>query len=147
MKQGYVLMAEENVVAKSSPNPAFPSGAKIQNSLIWSWEALQILQQRRTDWGFPGGSVVKNLPANAGDTALIPDRGRCHMPQGNKAPVPQPLSLCSRAWEPQLLSPRASSPCSAMSSPYTATREGPSLAATRKSPHSSQDPAQPKVSK
>ena len=37
MKQGYVLMAEENVVAKSSPNPAFPSGAKIQNSLIWSW--------------------------------------------------------------------------------------------------------------
>ena len=27
-------------------------------------------------WGFPGGSVVKNLPANAGDTALIPGLGR-----------------------------------------------------------------------
>ena len=26
--------------------------------------------------GFPGGSVVKNLPANAGDTALIPGLGR-----------------------------------------------------------------------
>jgi len=23
-------------------------------------------------WGFPGGAVVKNLPANAGDTADIP---------------------------------------------------------------------------
>ena len=23
-------------------------------------------------WGFPGGAVVKNLPANAGDTGLIP---------------------------------------------------------------------------
>ena len=26
--------------------------------------------------GFPGGSVVKNLPANAGDTSLIPRSGR-----------------------------------------------------------------------
>ena len=26
--------------------------------------------------GFPGGSVVKNLPANAGDTGLIPGLGR-----------------------------------------------------------------------
>ena len=27
-------------------------------------------------WGFPGGSVVKNLPANAGDVSLISDLGR-----------------------------------------------------------------------
>ena len=26
--------------------------------------------------GFPGGSVVKNLPANAGDTGLFPGLGR-----------------------------------------------------------------------
>ena len=26
--------------------------------------------------GFPGGSVVKNLPANAGDTGSIPELGR-----------------------------------------------------------------------
>ena len=26
--------------------------------------------------GFPGGSVVKNLPANPGDTGLIPGLGR-----------------------------------------------------------------------
>ena len=29
--------------------------------------------------GFPGGAVVKNLPANAGDTGLIPGPGRSHM--------------------------------------------------------------------
>ena len=28
---------------------------------------------------FPGGSVVKNLPANAGDTGSIPDVGRSYM--------------------------------------------------------------------
>ena len=29
--------------------------------------------------GFPGGSVVKNQPANAGDTGLMSDLGRSHM--------------------------------------------------------------------
>ena len=30
-----------------------------------------------------GGPVVENLPANAGDTGLIPGPGRSHMPQDN----------------------------------------------------------------
>ena len=29
---------------------------------------------------FPGGLVIKNLPANAGDTGSIPGPGRFHMP-------------------------------------------------------------------
>ena len=33
--------------------------------------------------GFPGGSVVRNPPANAGDTDSIPGPGRSHMPQNN----------------------------------------------------------------
>ena len=33
--------------------------------------------------GFPGGAVVGNLPANAGDTGLIPGPGRSHMLQSN----------------------------------------------------------------
>ena len=28
--------------------------------------------------GFPGGSVVKSLPANAGDTGSVPGLGRSH---------------------------------------------------------------------
>ena len=30
--------------------------------------------------GFPGGPVVKNSPANAGDTGSIPGGERSHMP-------------------------------------------------------------------
>ena len=56
---------------------------------------------------FLGGAVVKNLPANAGDTGSSPGPGRSHMLGRNKACAPQLLSLCSRAREPQLLSPCA----------------------------------------
>ena len=34
----------------------------------------------KTVWGFPGGTVVKNPPANAGDRGLSPGLGRSHMP-------------------------------------------------------------------
>ena len=33
--------------------------------------------------GFPGGAVVENLPASAGDTGSIPGPGRSHMPRSN----------------------------------------------------------------
>ena len=33
--------------------------------------------------GFPGGAVVENLPANAGDTGSSPGLGRSHMLQSN----------------------------------------------------------------
>ena len=34
---------------------------------------------------FPGGPVVKNLLANAGDTGSIPGLGRFHMLRGTKS--------------------------------------------------------------
>ena len=38
----------------------------------------------KTEWkGFSGGSVVKNMPANAGDTGLISGPGGSHMPQSS----------------------------------------------------------------
>ena len=33
--------------------------------------------------GFPGGAVVENPPANAGDTGSSPGLGRSHMPWSN----------------------------------------------------------------
>ena len=38
---------------------------------------------KRKAEGFPGGAVVKNLPANAGDTGSSPGPGRSHMPRSN----------------------------------------------------------------
>ena len=32
---------------------------------------------------FPGGAVLKNPPASAGDTGSIPGPGRFHVPQSN----------------------------------------------------------------
>ena len=38
---------------------------------------------KRNELGFPGGTVVKNLPANAGDTGSSPGPGRSHMLRSN----------------------------------------------------------------
>ena len=38
---------------------------------------------KKEKMGFPGGTVVKNPPANAGDTGSSPDLGRSHVPQSN----------------------------------------------------------------
>ena len=44
---------------------------------------MQILKTENVLGGFPGGTVVKNPPANAGDTGSSPGPGRSHMPQSN----------------------------------------------------------------
>ena len=42
------------------------------------------LQDSKSESGdFPGGAVVKNPPANAGDMGSSPGPGRSHMPWSN----------------------------------------------------------------
>ena len=41
---------------------------------------LSIMTSNVNGLGFPGGTVVKNPPANAGDMGLSPGLGRSHMP-------------------------------------------------------------------
>ena len=58
--------------------------------------------------GFPGGAVVENLPANAGDTGSSPGLGRSHVPRSSWAREPQLLSLhvwslCSATREAAIL--------------------------------------------
>ena len=55
---------------------------------------------------FPGGSVDKNPPANAGDMGLIPGPGRSHLPYNYQTHTPQLLKpacpgpvLCQEATE------------------------------------------------
>ena len=50
----------------------------------------------KKNMGVPGGSVVKNPPANAEDTGSIPGLGRSHVPWSNYAHEPQLLNLCSK---------------------------------------------------
>ena len=95
--------------------------------------------------------MVKNLPSNAGDMGPIPDLGRSQTLQSTWVSMPQPLR--AHALEPRgrnYWSACGGGPCSgtreaaAARSSGAATREEPSLS-TEKSPHSNQDPAQPKT--
>ena len=88
----------------------------------YEWE-----DPKHLELGFPGGAVVENLPANAGDTGSSPGLGRSHMPRSNSAREPQLLSL--RVW----------SLCSATRGrdserPAHRDEEWPPLAPTRESP-------------
>ena len=56
---------------------------------------------------FPGGAVVKNPPANAGDTGSSPGLGRSHMLRSNEACTPQLLK--SACLEPVLCNKRSHS--------------------------------------
>ena len=65
-----------------------------------------LVKDRLKQWpqSFPDSSAGKNLTARTGDMGPIPGPKRSHMLQNNYAWA-QLLSLCSRAWEPQLLKP------------------------------------------
>ena len=71
--------------------------------------------------GFPGGAVVENLPANAGDMGSSPGLGGSHMPRSNWARGPQLLSLC--AWS--LCS--ATREAAIVRGPRTSMKSGPHL--------------------
>ena len=71
--------------------------------------------------GFPGGAVVGNLPANAGDAGSGPGLGRSHMPRSGWAREPQLLSL--RVWG--LCS--AARGAAMVRGPRTAMKSGPRL--------------------
>ena len=47
------------------------------------WEKEMKGIKRYKPRGFPGGAVVENLPANAGDTGSSPGLGGSHMPRSN----------------------------------------------------------------
>ena len=50
----------------------------------WRTKALNLgYMLKSLGEGFPGGAVVENLPANAGDTGSSPGLGRSHMPRSN----------------------------------------------------------------
>ena len=98
--------------------------------------------------------MVKNLPAKEGDTSCIPG---ARVPWSREAWVPHPSSLCSRAWEPRPLRPRAAAaeawhpraraPLQERPPPWKARapqlQGSPRLLHLERSSISSEDPAQP----
>ena len=91
--------------------------------------------------GFPGGAVVENLPANAGDTGSSPGLGRSHMPRSSWAREPQLLSL--HVWS---LCP-ATGGAAIVKGPRTAMKSDPHLPQLEKALVRTEDPTQPKINK
>ena len=79
--------------------------------LLAQTPARSLQSSERTQLGFPGGSVVRSPPVNAGDTGLIPGPGRPHKPRGNSAHVPRlQKPVRSRAHTLQSLGPGTTTP-------------------------------------
>ena len=57
------------------PKPSWERKTELEESNSLTSDCTTKLQSL----GFPGGSVVKNVPANAGETGSIPGWGRSHM--------------------------------------------------------------------
>ena len=91
--------------------------------------------------GFSGGTVVENLPANAGEMGLSHGLGRSHMPRSNWAREPQLLSL--HVWG---LCP-AMGGATIVRGPCTAMKSGPSLPQLEKALARNEDPTQLKINK
>ena len=89
------------------------------------WERAKYIDFEDAIKNFRGGPSVKNPPANAGNTDLIPGLGRSRLPQGNWAHAPQ------------LLNPRSAT----TRSPSTTTGEKPLLASTREAHVQQQRPS------
>ena len=51
-------------------------GVAKSRTQLSDWTELKLSDERVLNLGFPGGSVVKNLPTNAGDMGSIPGSGR-----------------------------------------------------------------------
>ena len=111
--------AVESEVDSGVWTPILSSASPLPLEHIHSFE--QVTQNKGSALGFPGGAVVENLPADAGDMGSSPGLGRSHMPRSNWAREPQLLSL--HIWS--LCS--ATREAAVVRGPRTAMKSGPRL--------------------
>ena len=78
----FTALPPKSIISGNPKAAAFQMGKTV-------WVQLEV---RRSARDFPGGAVVKNPPANAGDMGSSPGPGRSHMPRSNKAHAPQLLN-------------------------------------------------------
>ena len=92
-KTGYILnYITKNLQEFKSHKLCSHSGIKLEIAnrmisvkplCIWKLNNRVLNNSRIKEEGFPGRAVVKNPPANAGDTGSSPGPGRSHMLQSN----------------------------------------------------------------
>ena len=108
------LLSEPHMTTHLRIPPEFPGTPgrhrTSQGHGLWDLSCFYLIFKRQDS---PGGPVVKNPPANAGDMGLIPGLGRSHLLWDNYACVLQLLKpLCPRARAPQQETPSQREACS-----------------------------------
>ena len=111
------MRLEINYKKKTAKNKYMEAKQYAAKKTSGSLKKIKVEIKKYLKIGFPGGTVVENLPANAGDTGSSPGLGRSHMPWSNWAREPQLLSLhiwslCSATREAAIVR----GPCTAMKS-------------------------------
>ena len=89
------IYPEKTIIRKDKWTPTF-TAVLFTIAKIWKqpkWPSTNEWTKKMWYKDFPGGPVVKDPPANAGDTGSIPGPGRSHMPRSN-------LSPCATTTEP-----------------------------------------------
>ena len=74
--------------------------------------------------GFPGGPVVKNPPANAGDTGSIPAPGSCHVDPCATTTEPAHRA-CAPQQEKEIEKVKSLSPVWLFVTPWTVAHQAP----------------------
>ena len=95
-------------------------------------KGVKILENKNVFRGFPGGSVVKNLPAGSEDAVVQEDPTCCAEQLSPCATTVEPMPCNS--WSPCALQPVLNE-----SNPWSLQLE--------KNSHRNKDPAQPKINK
>ena len=78
MHKSFALKIKEVSLCASQP----PSSPPRRQPLL-PGSLVSTIKNKDACRGFPGGAVVENLPANAGDTGSSPGLGGSHMPRSD----------------------------------------------------------------
>ena len=75
--------SNEKPTYSNEERPALAKARESPASTATKTQCNQIINTAINNRGFPGGLLVKTLPANAGDMGLTPGPGRSHTPWSN----------------------------------------------------------------
>ena len=75
----YTQLKVTGMISANKRSTEKRSGNKFSWNILEKTHFLEVVIEELFAGDFPGGAVVKNLPANAGDTGSIPGPGRSHM--------------------------------------------------------------------
>ena len=83
LEKSWLLKNNRSIQAENSHQGQNRMNFIETQTLMYHNKVSKYKELKKHTEGFPGGAVVENLPANAGDTGLSPGLWRSHMPRSS----------------------------------------------------------------